>query len=155
MTLPPRRTARSASIPSGWLPVPSSWIPNNPSSKDQIADISTKLERRVNLDFQSPGLCPSGIKLQPVDQVTDASKVCRSRIGVSGGEVSVHTSQYPTGQPQDLFDLDPTDIGQEMLLWPDPARILVAEMSVTVAADRPAGILEGRQQVLGAGRRGT
>jgi hypothetical protein len=90
--------------------------------------------------------------LQPLDQFAGASDGGRSQVGVPGGEVGVDRSQDPAGPPQGLIDLGPTDIGQEILPWPDPrAGIIVAEMSVAVAAHRPAGSLEGHQQVLDMG----
>lgn len=46
----------------------------------------------------------------------------------------------------------PTDIVQEILPWPDPrGGIIVAGKSVTVEAHRPAGCLEGHQQILDMG----
>ena len=72
--------------------------------------------------------------------------------GIAGPDVAMDRLEDPARQDQDLVDLGPADIGQKILVRPVPcAGIIVAEMPVAMAADRPARGLEGRQQLLDMG----
>src|SRR5262245_52728592 len=120
--------------------------------RSRAPDGSDSAGLRRHVVAKSPLLPPLAGQPQPTDQSLDASDRGGPNRGIPGRIVPIDHLQDPAGQPQDLVDPGPTDVGQQVLPWPDPAaEILMAEMPVAVAADRAARGLEGRQQVLEAG----
>lgn len=91
-------------------------------------------------------------RLQAADQFLDTTDRGVPEIGFRRPVIPMDRPQDPDGQRQDLVNTGPADIGQQILLRAEPgARVLVAEMLVTVPTHQAARGLEGRQQVLDPG----